>query len=143
MKIVIASDHGGYELKEFLIQALKKENYDITDFGTDSSDSVDYPEYGQKVAKAILKNEFERGILVCGTGIGMCITANRFKGIRAGLCHNPEEAKLTREHNNANIICLGGRVLKPEVALASVKVFMNTEFQGGRHQRRIDKIDDL
>lgn len=142
-KIVIASDHGGFKLKEFLIKELQKEGFQIADFGTNSSESVDYPEYGQKVAKAILNKKFERGILICGTGIGICISANRFKGIRAGLCHTTEEARLTRQHNDANIICFGGRVMDEKVALECVKVFMETEFEGGRHKRRIDKIDAL
>lgn len=142
-KIVIASDHGGFELKQFLIAELQKEGYEIADFGTDSAESVDYPHYAQKVAKAILNKEFERGILICGTGIGVCISANRFKGIRAGLCHTVDEARLTRQHNNANIICFGGRTMDQKVALECTKIFMTTEFEGGRHQRRIDKIDDL
>jgi ribose 5-phosphate isomerase B len=142
-KIVIASDHGGFELKEFLIKELTKEGYKIIDFGTKSSDSVDYPEYAQKVAKAILNKEFERGILICGTGIGICISANRFKGIRAGLCHTVEDARLSRQHNNANIICFGGRTMDKKVALECAKIFMITEFEGGRHKRRIDKIDKI
>ena len=142
-KIVIASDHGGFELKEFLVRELKKEGFDIINFGTNSLDSVDYPEYAQKVAKSILNKEFEKGILVCGTGIGVCISANRFKGIRAGLCHTVDEARLIREHNDANIICFGGRTTDKKVALECVKIFMETKFEGGRHKRRIDKIDAL
>jgi len=140
-KIVIASDHGGFELKEFLIKELRKEGYELVDFGTKSSDSVDYPEFAQKVAKAILNKEFERGILICGTGIGICISANRFKEIRAGLCHTIEDARLSRQHNDANIICFGGRTTEPKVALECVKIFMITEFEGGRHKRRVDKIE--
>jgi len=142
-KIVIASDHGGFELKEFLIQKLQKEGYNLTDFGTNSLESVDYPKYAQKVAKAILNKEFEKGILICGTGIGVCISANRFKGIRAGLCHTAKEARLSRQHNNANIICFGGRVIDKNVALECAKTFLTTEFEGGRHLRRINEIDDL
>lgn len=142
-KIVIASDHGGFELKEFLIKELAKEGYKITDFGTNSTESVDYPEYGQKVAKSILNKEFDKGILVCGTGIGICISANRFKGIRAGKCCSVDEARLIRQHNNANIICFGGRFIDPQVALECVKIFLITEFEGGRHKRRIDKIDKI
>ena len=142
-KIVIASDHGGFELKEFLIKELEKKGFNITNLGTNSSESVDYPEYAQKVAKSILNKEFKKGILICGTGIGICISANRFKGIRAGLCHTVDDARLTRQHNDANIICFGGRTIDKNVALECAKIFMETKFEGGRHQRRIDKIDAL
>jgi ribose 5-phosphate isomerase B len=142
-KIVIASDHAGFELKTFLIKALEKENYNLIDFGTNSTDSVNYPRYAQKVAKAILNKEFDTGILICGTGIGMCISANRFKGIRAGLCRAIEDAKLIKQHNNANIICLGERTTDKTIALECIRIFLNTEFEGGRHKKRIDEIDDL
>ncbi|MGX6590577.1 ribose 5-phosphate isomerase B [Cetobacterium ceti] len=143
MKIALGADHGGYQLKEIIKKHLESKGYDVVDKGTYSTDSVDYPDYAKAVATAILENEVERGILVCGTGIGISIAANRFKGIRAALCNNTTMAKLTREHNNANILALGGRMTGDVLALEMVDVFLNTEFQGGRHQTRIDKIDTL
>lgn len=143
MKIALGADHGGYQLKEIIKKHLESKGYEVVDKGTYSTDSVDYPDYAKAVATAILENEVERGILVCGTGIGISIAANRFKGIRAALCNNTTMAKLTREHNNANILALGGRMTGDVLALEMVDVFLNTEFQGGRHQTRIDKIDTL
>ncbi|SJZ37107.1 ribose 5-phosphate isomerase B [Cetobacterium ceti] len=143
MKIALGADHGGYQLKEIIKKHLESKGYEVVDKGTYSTDSVDYPDYAKAVATAILENEVERGILVCGTGIGISIAANRFKGIRAALCNNTTMAKLTREHNNANILALGGRMTGDVLALEMVDVFLDTEFQGGRHQTRIDKIDTL
>lgn len=144
-KIAIACDRAGLELKKFLIQEINKENNDIEfiDLGTNTNDPVDYPDYAQKVAKSILNKESDFGVLICGTGIGMSIAANKYKGIRAGLCHNSLEARLTREHNNANILCLGARIIGNECALENLKVFLKTEFSGGRHLRRIEKIDKI
>ena len=141
MKLVIASDHGGYELKEKIYKYLN-DRYDITDFGTNSKDSCDYPEYAKKVAKAIQNNEFDRGILVCGTGIGMAIAANRFRGIRAANVSDTFSARMTRMHNNSNILTLGGRILGEGLAFDIVDIWLESEFEGGRHQKRIDMIDE-
>lgn len=140
-KIAIASDRAGLELKTYIINELK-EQYDFDDLGTNNQDPVDYPDYAIKVVDKILNGHSEFGILICGTGIGMSIAANRHKGIRAGLCHNSLEARLTREHNDANILCLGGRMIGKECALENVKVFLTTNFAGGRHTNRIKKLDN-
>ena len=141
MKISIACDRAGIQLKNFIIENLKNE-FEFVDFGTNSNDAVDYPDYAKIVAKSIIDKDVDFGILICGTGIGMSISANRFKGVRASLCHNSLEAKLTREHNDANILCLGARIIGQETALENVKIFLNTKFSNEeRHIRRIDKID--
>ena len=140
-KIAIASDRAGLELKTYIINELK-EQYDFDDLGTNNQDPVDYPDYAIKVVDKILSGHSEFGILICGTGIGMSIAANRHKGIRAGLCHNSLEARLTREHNDANILCLGGRMIGKECAVENVKVFLTTNFAGGRHTNRIKKLDN-
>lgn len=141
MQISIASDRAGLELKTFLIEELEKQNYNMIDLGTNNNDSVDYPDYAKKVVNSILIENTDLGILICGTGIGMSITANRYKNIRAALCSNPLEAKLAREHNDANIICLGARMIGKELALENVNIFLNTKFSGERHLLRIKKID--
>lgn len=141
-KIAIASDRAGLELKNYIIQELNGQ-YNFEDLGTNSQEPVDYPDYALKVVNKILNNTSDCGILICGTGIGMSIAANRYKGIRASLCHNSLEAKLTREHNNANILCLGGRIIGKECALENVKVFLTTNFAGGRHTNRVKKLDSL
>lgn len=140
MNIVIAADHGGYVLKGVIAQFLKERGHDVTDMGTSSSDSVDYPDYAQKAAEKIVDRTAECGILVCGTGIGMSIAANRHMAIRAAVCFDENTAALSKEHNNANILCLGARVLSEEKALAMVKIWLETEFAGGRHQTRINKF---
>lgn len=137
-KILIASDHAGFELKEFLIKELTNLNLSIIDLGcSDSKDSVDYPDFAKKLSKK-LKNEF--GILICGSGIGISIAANRFPHIRAALCHNTKLAKLSREHNNANVLCLGARIISNKTALNITKKFLNTKFEGGRHEKRVSKL---
>ena len=141
MKIAIASDHGGYNLKQKIFEYLK-DKYEITDFGTYSADSCDYPVYAKKVVDAILNRDFERGILICGTGIGMAIAANRYKGIRASNVSDCYSAKMTRLHNNSNILTLGERVTGEGLAFDIVDTWLKTEYEGGRHQRRIDLIDD-
>lgn len=141
-KVSIACDRAGIKLKNFLIQQLNKE-VEFLDLGTDSNEPVDYPDFAKKVVKNILNGISDFGVLICGTGIGMSIAANRYKGIRAGLCHNSLEARLTREHNNANILCLGARIIGEECALENLKVFLNTEFASGRHLRRIEKLDEV
>lgn len=143
MKIVIASDHAGFFLKEKIKDFLQKEGHEVLDMGAYSSVSVDYPEYGFKAIEKLLKGEAERGILICGTGIGMSIFANRFPGIRAALCHEPFSAQMARRHNNANVLVLGGRLIGDGMAVEIVRVFLTTEFEAGRHERRILLIDEL
>ncbi len=138
MKIVIGSDHGGFEMKEHVLAFLKSEGHETQDVGCYSMDSVDYPEIAEKVCAAVKDDSDSLGILICGTGIGMSLAANRHREIRAALCHEAYTAKMSREHNNANILCLGGRVLGVEVALDIVRAWLTTSFAGGRHQRRID-----
>ena len=140
-KIAIASDRAGLELKNYILQELSKQ-YSFEDLGTYNQEPVDYPDYALKVVNKILDKSSEFGILICGTGIGMSIAANRHKGVRASLCHNSLEARLTREHNDANILCLGGRIIGKECALENVKVFLTTDFIGGRHTNRVKKLDN-
>ncbi len=138
--IVIGSDHGGLELKEAVKAALASRGMDVDDFGTDNSDSVDYPDFAEKVAGAVSRGEVELGILICGTGIGMSIVANKFPGVRAALATDEFMAQMAREHNNANILVLGGRVLSADMATKMVNVWLDSSYEGGRHQRRLDKI---
>ncbi len=142
MKISMGADHGGFELKEFLKDYLTKKGFEIIDRGTNSEESVDYPDFAKLVAKDILDNKAEKGVVICGTGIGISISANRFKGIRAALVHSKEYAKLSREHNDANVLALGGRFTTKEDAKTFADIFFSTEFEGGRHLRRINKMDD-
>lgn len=139
MKIAIASDHGGFELKNRIIDHFKSLNF--LDFGTNSADSVDYPDYAKKVSKAILSNQADLGILICGTGIGISIAANRFHGIRAALLYSDEVAKLAKQHNNANILVFGGRTMKADDVIRRIELFLGENFEGGRHQKRLDKIE--
>jgi ribose 5-phosphate isomerase B len=141
MRIAIAADHGGYELKE----ALKRHfaAYNFTDLGTNSNDSVDYPDYGAALARRLAAGEFDRGILICGTGIGISIAANKVKGIRAALCHNAYTAEMARRHNDANILAMGGRVVDEKTAVEMTEIFLKTEFEGGRHAARVAKISAL
>lgn len=141
MKIAIGSDHGGFELKVRIRGLLTGLGHDVHDLGCDSMDSVDYPVYGFMVANSVASGQCERGILICGTGIGMSIVANRVKGVRATLCHNILTARLSREHNDSNILCMGGRILYLSLAEDMVKVWLTTPFKGGRHRGRIDMID--
>ena len=139
-KICIASDHAGYGLKEKIKDYLVNKSISVIDIGPFSDISVDYPDYAKKVSKRILSQKSDVGILVCGSGTGMSITANKFKGIRAAQCYNKSSTILSREHNNSNIICLGSRMLKYKDALKYVTFFLNTKFKSGRHQKRINKI---
>lgn len=143
MKIAIGSDHGGYELKEAIKTHLEEKGIYIEDFGTDSTASTDYPDFARKVGEAVVSNEFDYGILICGTGIGMSIAVNKIPGVRCALLSDCFSAKATKEHNNANIISLGQRVLGEGLALDIVDTWLNTEFEGGRHQKRIDKITEI
>lgn len=143
MIIPIASDHAGYPAKEKVIQILKGLGHDIVDFGTHSEDSVDYPDFAIQVAEKVNNGEYDKGILICGSGQGVCMTANKYPKIRAGLVYSKESAKMTRLHNNANVLCLPGRELNEEQLKEFVKIWLNTEFEGGRHQRRVEKIESL
>lgn len=142
MKIVLASDHGGFALKEIIKKSLLAAGRDILDVGCDSGDSVDYPDFADKAVLSMQRGECRRGILVCGTGIGMSIAANRHRHIRAAVCFDVQTAKLSREHNDANMLCLGARVLDTDMALCMVNTWLETEFSGGRHQKRIAKYSE-
>ena len=139
--ITIASDHAGHDLKEALIKEILQMGFEVLDCGTNSNDSVDYPDYAKLAVDNVLKKKSEFAILICGSGIGMSITANRFKGIRAALCRTIEDAKLARQHNNANILTFAGRQIDVDEAKNCFKIFINTSFDGGRHQKRIEKIE--
>ena len=138
--IGIASDHAGFELKVNIVLLLSELGYEVNDMGPATSNSVDYPDYGISVAQAVTANKISRGIVICGTGIGMSIVVNRFPGIRGTLCSDVYTAKLCREHNDSNILIMGGRVVGHGLAKEIVKVWLNTPFEGGRHQKRLDKI---
>ncbi|AGX41527.1 ribose 5-phosphate isomerase B [Clostridium saccharobutylicum] len=143
MKIAIGCDHGGFELKNEIIKFLQSEKYEVKDFGTYSTDSCDYPDIAFPVAEAVAQKEFEFGILICGTGIGIGIAANKVPGIRAALCSDTFSAHATREHNNANILTMGQRVVGTGLALDIVNTFLSSKFEGDRHQKRIDKISEI
>ncbi len=140
LKLVFASDHGGFELKSYLIGKLESSGYEILDLGVNCGESVDYPDMVADLVDIVLSDDAAAGVLLCGTGIGMSIAANRYKEIRAALCHNVCTAKLSREHNNANVLVLGGRVLEPETAWEMLQVWLSTPFEGGRHARRVEKL---
>jgi len=141
--LALATDHGGFEMKEFIREKLLDAGYVVADFGTNSAESVDYPDMIHPLASAINKGEFECGIILCGSGNGAQMTANKYPNVRAALCWSVEQAKLAREHNNANIISLPGRFVSFELAWEMVQVFLNTAFEGGRHQRRVEKISQI
>ncbi len=142
MKIALGADHGGFEYKNKILELLKSDGYDVTDFGTYSKDSCDYPVFAKKVAEAVSSGGYDRGVLICGTGIGMSITANKFKGIRAALCSDTFSAKATREHNDSNILCMGERVISFDKAEEITRIWLETEFSGEeRHIRRIGMIE--
>ena len=143
MKIAVASDHGGYLLKETVKKHLEDRGIEVLDLGTHSEESVDYPVYGRLCGATVANGEADLGVVCCGTGIGISIAANKVKGIRCGLCTSVEMAHLTKQHNNANILALGGRTTAPELALAIVDEWLDTEFEGGRHQRRVDMLNEM
>jgi ribose 5-phosphate isomerase B len=144
MKIAIGSDHGGFELKQKIIQELTQTyGAEVVDCGCSGTESVDYPDFGQKVAETVASGEAERGIVICGTGIGISISANKVPGIRAALCTNEYMAKMSRQHNNANVLAMGARVIGDELAKDILRVWMTTDYEGGRHQRRLDKISAI
>jgi ribose 5-phosphate isomerase B len=140
MRAAIGCDHAGIGLKNEILPILEELAVEWKNFGTDSEESVDYPDFGERVAEEVSKGNFDRGILICGTGIGMSIVANKFPGIRAALCNDAYSAKMSRLHNDANVLILPGRVIDNEAAKIIVKIWFSTPFEGGRHQRRLDKI---
>ena len=139
-KIAIGGDHAGYEYKQKVIEKLKSEGYEVTDFGPNSADSVDYPDYIHPMASSLEKGDQDLGIAICGSGNGVCMTANKHQGIRAALCWDNELAALARQHNNANVICIPARFVACELAESMVHTFISTDFEGGRHERRVNKI---
>ena len=141
LKVAIGCDHGGFELKQKIIEYLKARDIEFKDFGIYIKEASDYPEIAKEVSKEVASNKFDRGILVCGTGIGMSIVANKTKGIRASLCHDTYSARVSRAHNNANILCLGARVVGEYLALDIVDIWLKSNFEGGRHKKRIDMIE--
>ena len=143
MQIAIASDHAGLELRRVIADHLAQAGHTVTDHGPDSGDSVDYPDYAEKVARAVADDASDLGILVCGSGVGMSIAANKVQGVRAALCANAYLGEMARAHNNANVLCLGERITGVGLALTIVDAFVSTKFDGGRHSRRVDKIAEL
>ncbi len=143
MRIAVGSDHAGYRLKEFLKEYLQSQNHQVTDYGTFSEESVDYPDFGYPVAQGVSRGQHDRGVLVCGTGQGMAMVANRVKGVRGALCFDREAARLSRRHNDANVLVLSGWSVPAKEAEQILKIWLSTEFEGGRHLRRIEKLDDL
>ena len=144
MKLAIGADHGGVELKQEIVKFLQSiKNIEVSDYGTTTRDSVDYPDYGRTVSEAVSRGTVDRGILICGTGIGMSIVANRFPRVRAALCHDNFTARMSRLHNDANVLVMGERVIGRGVAMDIVRAWLETEFEGSRHQRRLDKISEI
>ncbi|MBF0530446.1 MAG: ribose 5-phosphate isomerase B [Deltaproteobacteria bacterium] len=141
MKIIIASDHAGFDLKQAIFEHLRTKNEDVTDAGPPSAESCDYSHYALLIARSVSAGEYDRGVLVCGTGIGMSMAANRIKGARAALCFNEYMARMSRNHNDANILCLGQRTTGVGLALATLETFLTADFEGGRHQRRLSLFD--
>ena len=143
MKIAIGSDHAGFEAKERAKEVLASLGAGVVDKGTDSAASVDYPDFGAAVGRAVANGEVERGVLVCGSGIGVSIAANKIAGVRAAVCWNEETARLARQHNDANVLCIGARFIEPDLAARMIRAFVETEFDGGRHRQRVDKLAKL
>jgi len=143
MKYFIGTDHAGFEVKPFVIEYLQKKGIEVEDLGCYSNESVDYPDFAHKVANAVLENPGTMGILICGTGIGMSLAANKHKGIRAALCHDYYTAEMARRHNNANILCFGARIVGKGEIESILEAWLTHEFEGGRHQRRVEKIDNF
>ena len=143
MVIALGCDHAAYELKEKVKEKLTNEGHKIVDVGTDSTESVDYPKYGHAVGRLVASGEAERGIAICGSGIGISIACNKVPGIRAALCTSVEMAEMCRRHNNANVICMGARMISEELAFAMIDKWLKTEFEGGKHERRIGELEDI
>lgn len=142
MKIAAGADHGGFYIKQAVVRRLRSQGHEVIDVGTDSADaSVDYPDFGHRVAAMVASGEVERGLLCCGTGLGICMSANRHRGVRAADCFTPYLAEMARRHNDCNVLCLGGRLLSEDEAWAIAEVWMTTPFEGGRHARRVELID--
>lgn len=142
-KIVVGADHAGFELKTHLVEHLKENGYDVLDVGTDSEESVDYPDYAVKVAEAVVSGRAGRGLLVCGSGLGVAIAANKIAGVRAVTANTVELARLSKQHNDANVLAVGSRIVEPSVAEEILDSWLDMEYEGGRHQRRVDKITQL
>ncbi len=142
MRILIASDHAGFDCKEMLAERARDTGHEVLDLGPLDRDAVDYPDFAHELAKAFLAGRGDVGVLICGTGIGMAMAANRHRGVRAALCHDAFTAEYARRHNNANILCIGGRTTGPGVAVQILDIFLATPFEGGRHERRVEKIDE-
>ena len=143
MKIAVATDHRGFAIKNKILTMIADLGHDALDMGTDSADSVDYPDFGAKVAQAVSEGRVDRGILICGTGMGMCITANKFFGVRAASCHDDLTAEMSRRHNDANVLCLSADLLGDRLVNRMVNIWLKTEFEGGRHARRVEKISKI
>lgn len=143
MKVGLGSDHGGFKLKEVVKDHLQSQGIECIDYGTHSEESVDYPEYGKKVGEAVVNGECDKGIVICGTGIGISISANKVKGVICALCSDTFSARMTRMHNNSNILAMGERVLGVGLALDIVDIWLKTEFEGGRHEKRVEKIREI
>lgn len=143
VRIAVASDHAGFELKEAVMPILEAQGHDVVNLGTENEQSVDYPVFAEKAARAVAGGEADRAIIVCGSGVGVSITANKVNGIRAVNAHDSDEAEMSRRHNDANVLCLAGRKLTPAQAEQITQTFLNTDFEGGRHQRRVDLISAL
>ena len=143
MKIGIANDHASVEMKQQVVAYLKEKGYDVVNYGTDSTESCDYPVYGEKIGHAVVSGEVDFGIAICGTGLGISLAANKVHGIRAAVCSEPYTARLSRQHNNANVLAFGSRVIGIELAKMIIDEFLGAEFEGGRHQRRVDMIMDV
>ena len=141
MRILFASDHAGFDLKEQLLEWARESGHDAIDLGPAGKDSVDYPDFGHALAQRLVAGDGERGVLICGTGIGMTMVANRHRGVRAALCHDAFTAEFARRHNNANVLCLGGRTTGPGVAVQMLDIFLATSFDGDRHVRRVENIE--
>lgn len=143
MRIAIGSDHAGFKLKSAIAAHLRQSGHEVIDCGTESEERADYPEYGAAVGRAVASGQAERGVAVCGSGIGICMAANKISGIRAGVAYDDETARLMRLHNDAQVICFGERLTSTEVAISALDVFLATEFEGGRHQNRVDLLNNL
>ncbi|MGD1148025.1 MAG: ribose 5-phosphate isomerase B [Thermoanaerobaculaceae bacterium] len=142
MRILIASDHAGFDCKEMLAERARDTGHEVLDLGPLNRDPVDYPDFAHELARALLAGKGDLGVLICGTGIGMAMAANRHRGVRAALCHDAFTAEYARRHNNANVLCIGGRTTGPGVAVQILDIFLATPFEGGRHERRVEKIDE-
>ena len=143
MRIAIGSDHAGFQLKQTLGQWLRDNGYEVTDLGTDSEDRVDYPHYGALVGQAVARGDVDRGVAVCGSGQGICMAANKVPGVRGGVIRDDADAEMTRRHNDANVACFGERFTEPEAAIAALRVFLTTPFEGGRHEARVEQLGRL